>query len=435
MSLLSRRELLAGAGVVLAGATLAGATLAGGFVAAGCAANGEARRRRPIHPTGEWGEVRELFDLDPELIHLAGLLLSSHPEPVRDLLQDHRIALDREPVFAWSDRFEENEQAARDAAARYIGGREADIALTDSTTMGLALIYNGVRIRSDQEFLTTVHDHPVTHRSIEHRADRSGVPVRRITLYEDSRTATEEEIVRRFRDGLSERTRVAAVTWVHSNTGAKMPIAQMAEVVAEANRGRAEEDRILLCVDGVHGFGVEALDIGAMGCDFFSAGCHKWLFGPRGTGVLWGRPETQEVVTPTIPSFSGQFSWGRRMTPGGFHSFEHRWALHPAFELHGEIGPGRVQERIHQLARQCKEGLRDLPNVTVHTPMPQELSAGIVCFAVGGLSAEAVEARLRQRGIVGSASPYRPSYARLTPAIFNSSADVEQALRAVRELA
>ena len=52
---------------------------------------------------------------------------------------------------------------------------------------------------------------------------------------------------------------------------------------------RPERERVLLCVDGVHGFGVEETSPAELGCDLFAAGCHKWLFGPRGTGLLWGR--------------------------------------------------------------------------------------------------------------------------------------------------
>jgi isopenicillin-N epimerase len=316
-----------------------------------------------------------------------------------------------------------------------MGGRPSDIALTGSTTMGLALLYHGIAVRPNQEILTTVHDHNATSTSIQLRADRMGTPVRRIRLYEAGVPASVDEIAGRLRAQLRPETRVVAVTWVHSNTGMRLPIAEMAAVLREANRGRTEGDRILLCVDGVHGFGVEDIDIRAMGCDFFSAGCHKWLFGPRGTGVLWGNPETQRFVTPTIPSFSGTQTWGRAMSPGGFHSFEHRWALAPAFEFHQQIGKGRVAGRIHEFARQCKEALVKMPKVKLYTPMEDTLSAGLVCFDVEGMGQSEVVSRLRQSRIIASTTPYNPSYARLTPGLLNTPEEVEQTLAAIRELA
>lgn len=71
--------------------------------------------------------------------------------------------------------------------------------------------------------------------------------------------------------------------------GLKLPIREIADALAELNRDRHEGDRALLCVDGVHGLGVEDLSMQDLGCDFFVAGCHKWLFGPRGTGLVWGK--------------------------------------------------------------------------------------------------------------------------------------------------
>ena len=60
-------------------------------------------------------------------------------------------------------------------------------------------------------------------------------------------------------------------------------------MLAEESAGRDEADRILLCVDAVHGCGADAATPVDLGCDFFVAGCHKWVFGPRGTGLVWAR--------------------------------------------------------------------------------------------------------------------------------------------------
>ena len=93
-------------------------------------------------------------------------------------------------------------------------------------------------------------------------------------------------------------TRVVAITWVHSGTGVKTPVRAIADAVAAANAKRTAAERILLCVDGVHGFGVEDATVADLGCDFFAAGTHKWMFGPRGTGVLWGRAELWPIAAP-----------------------------------------------------------------------------------------------------------------------------------------
>ncbi|MEU7477109.1 aminotransferase class V-fold PLP-dependent enzyme [Lentzea sp. NPDC042327] len=84
---------------------------------------------------------------------------------------------------------------------------------------------------------------------------------------------------------MTPRTRAVGITWVQSSTGLRMPVRTCAEVVAEANRGRAQEDRCLLVIDGVHGLAAVDEDPARTGADVFVAGTHKWLSRPRGTGM------------------------------------------------------------------------------------------------------------------------------------------------------
>ena len=90
-----------------------------------------------------------------------------------------------------------------------------------------------------------------------------------------------DEIAQRIRKAIGPKTRAFGVTWLHSSSGVRLPIARIAETLVDVNRGREEKDRVLLIVDGVHGIGVEDPKITALGCDAFVAGTHKWLFGPR----------------------------------------------------------------------------------------------------------------------------------------------------------
>jgi len=87
------------------------------------------------------------------------------------------------------------------------------------------------------------------------------------------------------------------VTWVHSSSGVRLPIARIAETLAEVNRGRDEKDRVLLIVDGVHGLGVENPKITALGCDAFAAGTHKWC-SVRGHRLRLGKAGGLEENAP-----------------------------------------------------------------------------------------------------------------------------------------
>ncbi|HJT21484.1 MAG TPA: aminotransferase class V-fold PLP-dependent enzyme [Nitrospira sp.] len=437
MGEIDRRQFL-----VRSGLTLGSALLAGGVPFSRAGAQGGSSASPP-----DWRLVRDQFLLSPDLIHLAGFFLASHPTSVREAIERHRRGLDADPIGYWFEHEETQEAAMLRAAGTYLGVDPTDIALTDSTTMGLGLLYGGLSLRQGQEILTTAHDHYSTETSLRLRAERTGAQVRRISLYEDSATVSSDALIDALIRHVRPRTRIIAVTWVHSSTGVKLPIAGMAKALHRLNASRADEDRIVFCVDGVHALGVENFRLNEVGCDFFIAGTHKWMFGPRGTGLVWGSQQAWPFANAIIPTFNTEAydMWMKAipartlpqsvyMTPGGFHSFEHRWALDEAFKFHQALGKARVTQRIYELNQQLKQGLATMPQVTLHTPLSQDVSAGIVCFEVNGMPPEEFVKRLRRKGIVGSVTPYAAQYVRLAPGLLNSPAEIDTVLREIQTL-
>lgn len=394
-----------------------------------------------------WQAVREQFQLSRDSIHLAGFFLSSHPASVRAAIERHRLGLDADPIGYWFEQEEKQEAAVLRAAADYLAVDPTEIALTDSTTMGLGLLYGGLILREGQEILTTVHDHYATETSLRLRAERTGATVRQIPLYHSVKNVTRKELLDNLIKHIRPNTRIVAVTWVHSSTGLKLPIQEMAQAIHQLNGSRAEQDRAIFCVDGVHALGVEDFRLSDVGCDFLVAGTHKWMFGPRGTGLVWGQKRAWPVANPIIPTFNTHAYdiWMKvrppkdlpnsvYMTPGGFHSFEHRWALDEAFTFHRAIGKARVTQRIYELNQQIKQGLAKMPHITLHTPMSQDLSSGIVCFEVSAMTPGQVIERLRIKKIIGSVTPYATQYARLAPSLLTSPEDIEQTLKEILKL-
>jgi selenocysteine lyase/cysteine desulfurase len=436
-----RRQFIAGTGLVGAGAV---AGLAGCEPRRPAAGVRQSATTVPPVRQGDWAAVRAQFDLDPGLSHFSAFVLAPHPAPVRDAIERHRHGLDRDAVGYLHANEDRLDAEVRAAAAGYLGAAGDEVALTDSTTMGLGLLYGGIRLRADQEVLTTEHDFYATHEALRLRAERTGAAVRRVALYREASSATAGEVVERVRASLRPRTRVLALTWVHSGTGVALPVRRIAEEVARANRHRDEADRVLLCVDGVHGVGALDAGVADLGCDFLVSGCHKWLFGPRGTGFVWGRSAAWDQVVGTIPSFDNRSigAWidgaapstppGPAMTPGGFHSFEHRWALAEAFRFQAAMGRGPVAGRVAALAGQLADGLAAMGHVRLVTP--RALSAGIVCFDVDGQRPGKVVRRLLDQRVAATVTPYAREHVRFGASIVTGPDDVERALRAVRAL-
>ena len=148
--------------------------------------------------------------------------------------------------------------------------------------MGLGLVYGGIRIKGRP--VATEHDFYSTHESLRLRFE----DFEQIRLYDDPAQATVSEMVER-----SPRRRDAgllALTWVHSGTGVKIPAQEIAEAVRPA----------LVVLDGVHGLAADDLPIDSV--DVLVAGTHKWLGGPRGTGLVWSRSwDRLRALHPDLP--------------------------------------------------------------------------------------------------------------------------------------
>jgi len=438
----SRRAFLAFNGAALGTSLIPGSLLAA------------LEKHTPAMPKlDDWTKVRAQFRLAPDYAHLSGFYIASHPAPVRGAIEAFRLALDENPFLVvergmFESAAENLQLRVREDAAAYLGGRADEIALTPNTTTGLALVYHGLQLKAGDEVLTTTHDHVSHHESIRLSTERNGASVRKVPLFEDASTATADGIVSRVKAEIAPATRVLGITWVHSSTGMRLPVRQIADAVQQINRQRGEAERVLLVVDGVHGLGAAEDRVVDLGCDFFCAGTHKWLFGPRGTGIVWAKAENWARLKPLIPTFSDfePFqAWmenrpprgptnANRVTPGGFVAFEHQWAMGAAFRMHQQIGRARVAARIRELNDRCKTGLAAIRGVKLHTPRDPALSAGVNCFEVVGMEPGAVVKALLSRKIVASTSPYKVTYARLAAGLFNTPDEVDRAVAAVRSL-
>ncbi len=377
----------------------------------------------------DWGAVRREFRLDPTLINLGLFYLASNPREVRSAVETFKRKLDANS----HDLMPDQAQEVAVALGQYVGGAPDDIAFVPNTTIGLSIVYGGLRLRRDQELLLTDQDHAWHRQAAQLAADRVGAKVRIGTLYANSASVTEDEVASRLRNSITPQTRAVGITWVQSSTGVRMPVRACAQVVAEANKGRSPEDRCLLVVDGVHGLAAVDDDAARLGADVFVAGTHKWLFGPRGTGMVWVNPQVSNQIVPLLPSLSDR-SETALLGPGGFHAFEQYYAVRAAVEFHQRLGRSRVAARITELATRFKDGLAEIPGVVIHTPRDPRMSAGMVCFDVPGQPGPEVVGRLKEKRIQITTAAYRIPYARIGTAILNTPAEIDRTLKEIRSL-
>ncbi|KPB50800.1 Aminotransferase, s V super protein [Pseudomonas coronafaciens pv. zizaniae] len=433
------------------GATLIAGSMFAGVASAKAAQPSEQDKAVMALDPDNWASVRAQFNLSSEFVHISNFFLASNPKAVRDAMAHHRKAFDENPYTYLEDNmFAKPEdmvwRKVCAAAANYTGGRAEDIALTTSTTQGLAMIYNGLKLTADQEILTTSHEWYTHDEAMRLAVLKWGGSIRRIDLYQGPEDVSIDAIIARIEAAIRPSTRILAMTWVHSGTGVRLPVKEIGLIVTRINRDRSEADRIIYVIDGVHGFGCSEAQVASLGCDFFSAGTHKWMLGPHGTGLVWGREGQWAQITPTIPTIMAaepanawrqerepqgetQAAW---VSPGGFLAFENQWGVIEAFEFARKVGRKRIADRVSELNGQLKEGLEKLPNVHLHTPRSAQFSAGIVCCDVKGWTPRDVVAKLKAQKIIASATPYRHSTVRFSAGIINTPEDIEKTLKVMR---
>jgi selenocysteine lyase/cysteine desulfurase len=189
-----------------------------------------------------------------------------------------------------------------------------------------------------------------------------------VKLYDDAATRRVDSLVGNLLAGVGPKTRVVGLTWVHSSSGMRLPIREMARAL------KRKHPDVLLVLDGVHGIGAVDETIGDAGADYISrrdaqmdvrAARHRHRVvrtrrlgatasahpGLQRLGVVQRLDGGTRAKGPTTAA---------RMTPGGFHAFEHQWAMKAAFEMHEAMGRARVAGRIRELNDRLKTQLADI---------------------------------------------------------------------------
>ncbi len=151
----------------------------------------------------DWDSVRAQFPLDPDVAQFAAFVLASHPAPVANAIQTHRDGLDRDTEGYLLTKDFESE--VRKSAGAHLDVPADEVALTDSATMGLGLLYTGMNLKADDEVVTTTHDFYSTHESLHLAAQRTGAKVRKVKLYDDPARSDKDEIVRRVTRAIGPR--------------------------------------------------------------------------------------------------------------------------------------------------------------------------------------------------------------------------------------
>src|SRR5882672_9787409 len=251
------------------------------------------RSRYESNEDAYWRELRKQFLIPDDEVYLNNGTVGSSPAPVLKAIFDaynetEKMAqADPEdyPIWgyaAWNE--------FRDPLAAFVGSSRDEIALLRNATEANSYVANGVDMKPGDEVLLTDQEHPGGENPWLLRAKRYGIVVKKVTLPKPVENPA--QVLNLFSDAITPRTRVLFFSHITTFTGVVLPVKELSALA----RGKG----ILSAVDGAHVPGMMRLNVGDLGCDFYSASPHKWLQAPKGSGFLYVRDEVIDRVWNTI---------------------------------------------------------------------------------------------------------------------------------------
>ena len=362
--------------------------------------------------------------LSPGLIHLNTASLGATPRVVLDRTVAAWRELESSPVLMAYGNGENTMLSAvervRKRAARFIGCEQDELLITRCTTDAMSIVAQGMRWTAGDRVLTTDREHDGGSLCWAYIAQRHGVVVDRIPIALDEPESA--AIVRRFAAAITPATRVISVSHVISSTGLRMPIAEISAL--------ARERGILCVVDGAQAVGAISVNVKALGCHAYAASGHKWLMGPKGTGLLYVSREASDTIAPI------QWQEARRYgaESAGVGPQPLVIGLGAAIERMQDIGMTAVERHDLALRNRAYEQLMQIRKLRVVSPPPGASATAIVaCVLPDNIDSMTLrDTLLAKHGIIVKMSEKRHfNGIRLSPHILNSEAHVDAAVKAL----
>jgi len=252
-------------------------------------------------------------------------------------------------------------EKTRATAARFLGCDISEIMITTSTTNGMNAIAQGLRLKEGDRIVTTDQEHGGGLLCWNYFEKYYGVKLVKINIPPGQNNA--ELILKKIKEALNEKTKVISVSHVFSSTGLRMPVKEIS-ALARANG-------TLCIVDGAQAAGGIKVNVKELGCHAYATSGHKWLMGPKGTGLLYVSKDAQDIIRP----MQFEESYNTYNDGNGVVNLACILGLGKAIEYLDSVGIDEVEKHNLQLRNKLYQKLKDLPNVSILSPEEGDLSS------------------------------------------------------------
>lgn len=373
-----------------------------------------------------WEWVKRQFTMPSNRIMMNAANLCPSPYFINEQLITLMMELGKDVSFQYRAGLTEKRSEALKRFASFVNVSQKEIGITRNTSEGNCVVVNGLDIKPGEEIVIWDQNHPSNEAAWIKRASRVGFVVKKVSL--PVSPTNKDEVISAFAKAITPKTRVLAFSHISNTSGMALPAKDLCAL--------ARSKGVLTLVDGAQSLGSLELDLGSMGCDFFTASTHKWLMGSLENGILYAREEHIDRLWPNI--VGGGWKDGAHTVDEKICVLGQRNETSPAvlpaiIDFHLSIGKKKVEERVMELSAYLKDQLRQhIPSITFVTPLSPDFSAGIVIINLPGKEPRDVFQKLyANHGIAAAAT----GGIRLSPHIYNTKADLDAVVNALKTLA
>jgi selenocysteine lyase/cysteine desulfurase len=252
-------------------------------------------------------------------------------------------------------------ERTRTTAARFLGCDLSEVVITTNTTNGMNAVAQGLRLKAGDRIAITDQEHGGGLHCWKYFAKYYGAVIDTIPIPRDENDAG--AILDTIRRSLKKKTKVISVSHVFSSTGRRMPIAEISVL--------ARSQGILCIVDGAQAAGAIKVNVKELGCHAYATSGHKWLMGPKGTGLLYLSKDAQEVIRPM------QFEESYNTYTGGNGTVNLACilGLGKAIEYLESVGIGKVEAHNLSLRNRLYNRLKGVDSLTIVSPPPGKFAS------------------------------------------------------------
>ena len=377
-----------------------------------------------------WEALRRQWDLPLGVVFLNHGSFGLQPRCVVEAHTRWQREVAANPMELFVDRYEALHAVVRDRVADFVGAARDNLVLVENATYGMNVVARSFPLAAGDEVLLNDHEYGAVKRIWQRTCARAGARLVETRLRLPIESA--EQLADALLADATDRTRLLVISHITSPSALTLPVAEVCR--------RAAARGIRTCIDGPHAVATLPLSLDALGCDYYTASCHKWLSGPLGTGFLYVRPELQAQIEPPI------VSWGR-ITPGdpetwqewfiwlGTRDVSSTLALPAAIDFLEAVGLERFRARTHHVARYARARLLELSGATPIYPDSREWYGPMVAVRHPYPDAAGLRERLRHHyRIEGVVSAWQgESLIRVSCHLYTQKQDIDRLVEVLQQ--